>query len=471
MPGIHPYIVGPAIERPEHFYGRGNEVRQFFSLLRALQLHSMQVIGLRRSGKTSFLKYVSHPKVLEREFAGCPPLIAALVDLQAEIRTPSDFYSAVARSICRSPRLPERHDPPGVLSDRAAFDRWLQSPWLEGYRFVILLDEFEALKDTEAFDTHFFWSLRSLVGDKFAWVTASFRDLYRLSQKLGNSDPTSPFFNVFHPAPIVMGTLTDSEALDLIHRPLVPYNIKLSAMACRAIQDLAGKQPFFLQAVADQWVQSDYRGWSIRKIKQDVAHHLYQQLSRHFRPCWDHLSESERHCLSFVAEDRLPAKAVSAFHDINDIKEDFEELTKYGLLEAQNGRTRILGSMFSEWVRRQGRPSPPMGDGQTPAVSGHRVKTNRSDFRAKLRQKLTDHFNEEELQTLCFDMGLDYDSLEGQGKAGKAREFLAKVERDGTITRLLEMCRRLRPRVLWPDIPGMDGGVTTDLNDSALGRL
>lgn len=73
-------------------------------------------------------------------------------------------------------------------------------------------------------------------------------------------------------------------------------------------------------------------------------------------------------------------------------------------------------------------------------------------FRAKLRQDLTDRFSEEELRTLCFDLGLDYDSLPAQGKAGKAREIVAQVERDGAIARLIEQCRLLRPNVPWIDV-------------------
>jgi hypothetical protein len=95
-----------------------------------------------------------------------------------------------------------------------------------------------------------------------------------------------------------------------------------------------------------------------------------------------------------------------------------------------------------------------------------RVETNQSDFRARLRQNLTDRFSEEELRTLCFDMGLDYESLPAQGKAGKAREIVAQVEREGATTKLIEQCRLLRPNVAWMGMPEMDSGVTTFPSDS-----
>ena len=119
--------------------------------------------------------------------------------------------------------------------------------------------------------------------------------------------------------------------------------------------------------------------------------------------------------------------------------------------------------------RREGRrvptqPSisaPPGPEPTIPNASVQRVKMDQSDYRTKVRQDLTDHFNEEELRTLCFDMGLDYESLPAQGKAGKAREIIAQVERNGAITKLIEQCRRLRPDVHWTGMPEMESGGTT----------
>ena len=84
-------------------------------------------------------------------------------------------------------------------------------------------------------------------------------------------------------------------------------------------------------------------------------------------------------------------------------------------------------------------------------ASQQRDKTAQSKVRARLRQELTEHFSDEELRTLCFDLGLDYEDLPAQGKAGKARELIAEVERSANIAKLIELCRRLRPNVSWED--------------------
>jgi len=69
---------------------------------------------------------------------------------------------------------------------------------------------------------------------------------------------------------------------------------------------------------------------------------------------------------------------------------------------------------------------------------------------AHLRQLLTDHFSEEELRTLCFDLRVNYDALPAMGSAGKARELVAYLERCDRIPDLLEIAQRLRPNVDWP---------------------
>jgi hypothetical protein len=71
---------------------------------------------------------------------------------------------------------------------------------------------------------------------------------------------------------------------------------------------------------------------------------------------------------------------------------------------------------------------------------------------SQLRQLLVDHYSEGELHTLCFDLGVDYESLPPGGKADKARDLLAHMERHGRIPALLEIGNHLRPDVDWAQV-------------------
>jgi formylglycine-generating enzyme required for sulfatase activity len=64
--------------------------------------------------------------------------------------------------------------------------------------------------------------------------------------------------------------------------------------------------------------------------------------------------------------------------------------------------------------------------------------------RAELRRKLAERFNKDELRTLCFDLGVEYENLP-ETKDGMARELVAQCERRGRLAELLATYERLRP--------------------------
>jgi hypothetical protein len=61
-----------------------------------------------------------------------------------------------------------------------------------------------------------------------------------------------------------------------------------------------------------------------------------------------------------------------------------------------------------------------------------------------MHQRLVDEFNIEELQDLCFAMGIDYEELSGAGKSAKARELVLYMQRRGRLGELNEAIRAKR---------------------------
>jgi len=67
---------------------------------------------------------------------------------------------------------------------------------------------------------------------------------------------------------------------------------------------------------------------------------------------------------------------------------------------------------------------------------------------SRLRQLLAERLDLEELRTLCFDLGVDLDSLRGvEGKAANVRELILYLERRGDIHRLETWVRQHRPDI------------------------
>jgi hypothetical protein len=68
---------------------------------------------------------------------------------------------------------------------------------------------------------------------------------------------------------------------------------------------------------------------------------------------------------------------------------------------------------------------------------------------AQLRENVLNYFEVEDLESLCFDLGVDYSGLPGDGKAAKVVAMLEYFGRSGRVGELIERCAKLRPNVAW----------------------
>lgn len=70
-----------------------------------------------------------------------------------------------------------------------------------------------------------------------------------------------------------------------------------------------------------------------------------------------------------------------------------------------------------------------------------------------LRELLVEGFSELELRDLCFlELNIDYESLPGQGKAGKTRELIAYLKRRSRIEELIKVGQQQRPDLPWETV-------------------
>ncbi len=67
----------------------------------------------------------------------------------------------------------------------------------------------------------------------------------------------------------------------------------------------------------------------------------------------------------------------------------------------------------------------------------------------QLRYQLVECFNLSELHNLCFDLGINFDSLAGQTIEDKSRELVNYCSRRSHLPKLIQQCKRLRPQVNW----------------------
>jgi hypothetical protein len=151
---------------------------------------------------------------------------------------------------------------------------------------------------------------------------------------------------------------------------------------------------------------------------------------------FQYLSDAERRLLQAVQEaGRVTAADLASIADAGFI----HGLTKLGYLR-QVGDDYAIGNEFlARWLR-----SAPWDARSDVSDEG----TLRVYRRAELHEVIVQHLDLEELRTLCFGLGVDYDRLRGEGKAGKARELIAYLERRNELERLMEAVRRQRKGVI-----------------------
>jgi hypothetical protein len=73
-------------------------------------------------------------------------------------------------------------------------------------------------------------------------------------------------------------------------------------------------------------------------------------------------------------------------------------------------------------------------------------------YLAQLHKNLYTHFNNEELETLCMNLGIQPDALSGEDIVSKSRELVLYFHRRNAINQLVAACKAERPDVNW-DLP------------------
>jgi len=73
-------------------------------------------------------------------------------------------------------------------------------------------------------------------------------------------------------------------------------------------------------------------------------------------------------------------------------------------------------------------------------------------FLVSLRRILSTRLSEEELRSLCFDLGVDYENLGGDSKAAHARNLISFFERRVRLNELIAACRNSFPSLPWDNL-------------------
>ncbi|GAK50229.1 metallophosphoesterase [Candidatus Moduliflexus flocculans] len=328
----NPYNASRPISRRNDFFGRKGEFRRAYQML--LSVESINIIGSRRIGKTSFLNVLSNQEMQQNFLEDVETFrqrsLFVFLDMQSQkMATPFEFLSRLAEQISAGggnfhPQIQSYYDFEKILAQLANEDKQL----------FIVLDEFESVASNEHFTVAFYDMLRHYQQRYFvSYVVASAKGVKEVAKSAVTS---SEFFNIFRV--LRVGLLNDEDANDLICKDAslavdVPF-VKL----------IAGRHPFFISLLCFHLfdAQAYEADTPPGKSRERIIHRFLEEAFDHFVYAWDHLSSNERDVLKRIANNEKI--------DDDDTPE-LLSLEQKALLAEQKGKHVIFSSAFEGFVK------------------------------------------------------------------------------------------------------------------------
>jgi len=309
--GWNPYHAQTPISDPRMFFGSLSVLFSIYSAVANRQ--NVSLVGLRHSGKTTLLLCLNDATIQERFGFDFSHHLLVYLDIRNCLRRTSDGFfdflceEMLAASQGRINILPS----PKTGEDR--FIEILRQVKNQGCHPVLLLDVFDDITRSKAFDPEFFMFLRAQASaGRVSYVTASIAPLTQIAHAAIQG---SPFFNIF--GLCRMKPLAPQEARDLVMIPSHRAGCPFTEDECEWILKQAGRHPFFIHRLCYYLFGEKSQGKEVNRKR--VANQTYHDLLPHFTYMWRDLGEAEKEAQkeesqhSSSLERAMPELSESAF--------------------------------------------------------------------------------------------------------------------------------------------------------------
>jgi len=359
----NPFTFGNPIRDSERFIGRTEDIRQITNRLLSSARESTSIVGERRIGKTSLLKYLTNPEVAESFGLKNDEFCIVYIDFQGlNDITPQRFWQRVMRLMARTMKSSDRKEIFKDLSKQEYIDLFdledlFENIGSDGTHVVLLMDEFEYVTQNPNFDADFFGGLRSLaIHYNLSLVPATRRELVELCHS--EEIKGSPFFNIF--ATVVQKPFSSQETDTLINNYTKTAGIVFSPKEVNFIRQVGGGYPFFVQMIGYYLVAGKNDGLKGTTLFDYAIAEFNQQAEPHFSYIWKHASESEKITLVTVMalesqfqktgdkKQRITADKISAIYP--RAPRDIINLIKQGSLIEKDKKISLFSSSYMQWI-------------------------------------------------------------------------------------------------------------------------
>jgi class 3 adenylate cyclase len=340
----NPYLNRVMIPHPDLFFGRRGIVKRIMGRISAESPQSVSIVGERRIGKSSLLKYLNFPSTRLTYLDDPEQYLFLFIDFQ-QLRSidENQFIGIIFSELNKQPGYQveiscgKNHDGMLFLCEQIA---------REGYKFILFFDEFESVTKNEKIGPDFYSFFRSLANNyPLAFITASGKNLKDMCVTHEISD--SPFFNIF--AVHYINLFSEKEAGDLISIPSKERGVPLEPLT-RQIIETGGLYPFFLQMCCSAWFDfleteetpaSDYKN---SKTPREVVHMFREESYPHFEYVCETLEKNE---LEILKDCALGKKV-----DAESYPAELLERKGY-VMRDKDDNLKIFGKEFETFIKKR----------------------------------------------------------------------------------------------------------------------
>lgn len=367
---ICPFVYGRAL-RPREFYNREEALRRLLGRLVTGQATAL--IGPAHTGKTSFLNYLLAPES-RRKVVGnkLDSGIFSYIDshMLGKSHNQSAFWKQALLPLTMKfgQDRQQRSDQETTLTPiyqayqmaetnqfgTFTLEQLFHIVGREGWQFVLLIDEFDALLSHPFLNsTEFYGGLRSLASrcEGFNLVIASRHSLELLNQETQTINPHgSPYFNVF--TEFRLGPLPKAHANALVKQAKDRFGSLDRAFIFRT----SGLHPYLLQAAAGILWELHEQGRQGPPKYRKAGDELYRQTRSHFTDTWLAWSQDEKKVITSIALAQINGMVNEhsfawqrLIANITDYGSELRKLRDSGIILSINSGWKLTQEAFLWW--------------------------------------------------------------------------------------------------------------------------
>jgi hypothetical protein len=358
QPVPNPYVVGTPVRSASMFYGRQEDTEWIRTRLLQAGNELIMLYGPRRIGKTSLLHCIR----TQRETMGVVPIFIDTHALLPVLRSDTDFYAGLGRTIAReagafNAQLADRvHTADDLVEMLHALNT--QFP---NHSVALLFDEVEALDmkvREETLTTEISSFLASLLesGCRVSMLTTGSNDGSRMG---------GPFWSLLASKAIArrIGLLSRAEGLRLITEPVAGH-VEFEDGVPETILRLSGAHPYYTQTICQRLIDTLNERHTRVASRESLRHVVDQLLAEPPLPLddmWSGSSALQRWILAELAR-LLPdseagvnadALLVGAQHAPTEVVAELRRFTTMEVLEEAKQGYRFPVDFMRLWIRKE----------------------------------------------------------------------------------------------------------------------